>query len=76
QQLSWQMRDSLNRVLEQATGDARLLAALPSVRQARDPATARVALESLQDTFPDYAWIGLAGTDGKVVASTMGLLEG
>lgn len=76
QQLSWQMRDSLNRVVEQATGDARLLAALPSVRQARNPAMARVALESLQDTFPDYAWIGLAGADGKVVASTMGLLEG
>ena len=76
QQLSWQMRDALNRVVEQATGDARLLAALPSVRQATNPATARVALESLQQTFPDYAWIGLADTKGKVVASTMGLLEG
>jgi len=76
QQLSWQMRDSLNRVVEQATGDARILAALPQVRQARDAAAARTALESLQYTFPDYAWIGLAGTDGKVIASTKGLLEG
>ena len=76
QQLSWQMRDSLNRVVEQATGDARVLAALPQVRQARNPASARTALETLQYTFPDYAWIGLAGTDGKVIASTKGLLEG
>lgn len=76
QQLSWQMRDALNRVVEQATGDARLLAALPSVRQADKPAAARVALDSLQQTFPDYAWIGLADTQGKVIASTMGLLEG
>jgi hypothetical protein len=38
QQLSWQMRDSLNRVVEQATGDARVLAALPQVRQARNAA--------------------------------------
>jgi len=76
QQLSWQMRDSLNRVVEQATGDARLLAALPQVRQARSPAAARLALESLQQTFPDYAWIGLANTDGRVIASTKGLLEG
>lgn len=76
QQLSWQMRDALNRVVEQATGDARLLAALPQVRQARSPAAARVALESLQQTFPDYAWIGLANTDGLVIASTKGLLEG
>ncbi len=76
QQLSWQMRDALDRVVEQAVGDARLLAALPSVRQARNPAAARVTLESLQQTFPDYAWIGMADTKGKVVASTMGLLEG
>lgn len=76
QQLSWQMRDALNRVVEQAVGDARLLAALPSVRQARNPAAARVTLEALQQTFPDYAWIGMADTEGKVVASTMGLLEG
>ncbi len=76
QQLSWQMRDSLNRVVEQATGDARLLAALPQVRNARSPASARIALESLQQTFPDYAWIGLADIDGKVTASTKGLLEG
>ncbi|AWL03816.1 diguanylate cyclase domain-containing protein [Massilia oculi] len=76
QQLSWQMRDALNRVVEQAVGDARLLAALPSVRQARNPAAARVTLESLQQTFPDYAWIGMADNSGTVVASTMGLLEG
>jgi len=76
QQLSWQMRDALNRVVEQAVGDARLLAALPSVRQARSPAAARVTLESLQQTFPDYAWIGMADTGGRVVASTMRLLEG
>ena len=76
QQLSWQMRDALNRVVEQATGDARVLAALPQVRQARDPESARSALETLQYTFPDYAWIGIAGTDGKVIASTKGLLEG
>jgi len=76
QQLSWQMRDSLNRVVEQATGDARILAALPQVRQARNADAARNALETLQYTFPDYAWIGLAGTDGKVIASTKGLLEG
>jgi diguanylate cyclase (GGDEF)-like protein len=76
QQLSWQMRDALNRVVEQATGDARVLAALPQVRQARNADAARTALETLQYTFPDYAWIGLAGTDGKVIASTKGLLEG
>ena len=49
----------------------------------RDPAYAgrataarRALLEQVQTSAPQYAWIGLAGADGKVVASTGGLLEG
>ena len=76
QQLSWQMRDSLNRVIEKAAGDARLLTELPAVRSARDPDSARKVLESLQRTFPDYAWIGIADMDGVVSASTGRMLEG
>ncbi|RZA31709.1 MAG: GGDEF domain-containing protein, partial [Lysobacteraceae bacterium] len=76
QQLSWQMRDALNRVIEGAAGDARLLAELPQVRYARDADETRAVLESLQRTFPDYAWIGIADLDGKVVASTGRMLEG
>ncbi|MGI4717653.1 MAG: diguanylate cyclase domain-containing protein [Janthinobacterium lividum] len=76
QQLSWQMRDSLDRVIEQAVGDAKLLTELPQVRHARNPEAARKVLESLQRTFPDYAWIGIAEMDGVVSAATGRLLEG
>lgn len=76
QQLSWQMRDSLNRVIEQATRDTRLLAELPQVRYSSDADATRAVLESLQRSFPDYAWIGIADLDGKVVASTGRMLEG
>ncbi|MCD2519672.1 sensor domain-containing diguanylate cyclase [Massilia sp. G4R7] len=76
QQLSWQMRDSLNRVVDKAAGDARLLTELPSVRHARNPDTARQVLESLQRTFPDYAWIGIAEANGTVSAATGRMLEG
>jgi diguanylate cyclase (GGDEF)-like protein len=41
-----------------------------------DPAELRRALEQLQSTFTDLAWIGFADVDGKVVAATGGLLEG
>ncbi|ELX12606.1 GGDEF domain-containing protein [Janthinobacterium sp. HH01] len=75
QQLSWQMRDSLNRVVSKAAGDVQLVTALAQVREARDPAAARAVLDSLQDSFPDYAWIGIAGQDGKVFAAAHGLLE-
>ncbi|MFC0252674.1 diguanylate cyclase domain-containing protein [Massilia consociata] len=76
QQLSWQMRDSLNRVIEKAVGDAKLLTELPQVRYARDADESRRVLESLQRTFPDYAWIGITDLDGKVSASTGRMLEG
>ncbi|MYN38925.1 diguanylate cyclase [Duganella sp. FT109W] len=76
QQLSWQMRDALNGAVRRATGDVQLLGSLPSVRAARTPAEVRQALESLQKTFPDYAWIGLVNPQGKVVAGTQGELEG
>ncbi|MRW89253.1 diguanylate cyclase [Duganella sp. FT80W] len=76
QQLSWQMRDSLNNVVRKATGDVQLLTELPQVRAATSPAEVRQILESLQKTFPDYAWIGLTDADGKVFAATQGVLEG
>jgi diguanylate cyclase (GGDEF)-like protein len=41
-----------------------------------DPAELRRALEQLQRTFADFAWIGFADVEGKVVASTGGLLQG
>lgn len=74
QQLSWQMRDSLNRAVAKGIGDVRLLSELPEVRQAERPEDARAVLESLQSTFPDYAWIGIAHVDGRVFASTRSML--
>jgi diguanylate cyclase (GGDEF)-like protein len=41
-----------------------------------DPVELRHALEQLQATFTDFAWIGFADVDGKVLASTGGLLQG
>lgn len=46
----------------------------------RDPAVAaeskRALLERMRGTYPDYAWIGLTDTNGHVLVSTGGLLEG
>jgi diguanylate cyclase (GGDEF)-like protein len=75
EQLSWQMRDSLNRTLEGAVRDVHLLTILPEIRSADEPDMARHILENLQRSYPDYAWIGIAKPDGKVLAATGGLLE-
>jgi diguanylate cyclase (GGDEF)-like protein len=74
QQLSWQMRDSLDRTLDQAVRDVYLLSALPELRYP-DPGAARKVVENLQHHFGDYAWIGIAQPNGKVLAATGGLLE-
>ncbi|MET0220624.1 MAG: diguanylate cyclase [Tardiphaga sp.] len=41
-----------------------------------DPVELRGTLEQLQGVYSDFAWIGFADIDGKVVASTGGLLQG
>jgi hypothetical protein len=76
QQLSWQMRDSLNRVTSNAIVTVKLLADLPQVRSVDDPDATRHVLESIQREVADYAWIGVADANGKVRAATGGMLEG
>ena len=76
QQLSWQMRDSLNRVTGSAMVTVKLLAELPQVRSYDKPDATRQVLESIQRAVADYAWIGVADTGGTVRASTHRMLEG
>lgn len=75
EQLSWQMRDALDRTLDQASRDVHLLSTLPPIRAVNSPDLARGILENLQRSSPDYAWIGIARPDGKVFAATGRLLE-
>ncbi len=76
QQLSWQMRDSLNRVIGNAAANVKLLSELPQIRSVHDVDATRNALESLQRSVPEYAWIGVTDADGRLMASTGRLLEG
>ena len=75
EQLSWQMRDSLDRTMDQAARDVTLLSSLSDVRITSNPDALRHVLENFQREFPDYAWIGIASADGRVLAATGGLLE-
>lgn len=76
QQLSVQMRDGLDRVVQQAGADVQVLAALPQLHTAASADALRAVFENVQKVSPDYAWIGLASPDGTVLAATQGLLEG
>jgi diguanylate cyclase (GGDEF)-like protein len=76
EQLSWQMRDSLDRMTGSAIVTVRLLSELPQVRSYEKPGATRQVLESIQRTVADYAWIGVADSGGKVRAATGKMLEG
>lgn len=75
EQLSWQMRDSLDRTMDQTVRDVTLLSSLSDVRTTTNPMALRHVLENFQRDFPDYAWIGIARADGRVLAATGGLLQ-
>ncbi|HEY0736040.1 MAG TPA: diguanylate cyclase [Herpetosiphonaceae bacterium] len=76
-ELAFQMGDKLDRGMFERYRDIQIVSALNVMRDpTSDPAERRALLEQLQDTYPDYAWIGFADTRGSVQASTKALLEG
>jgi diguanylate cyclase (GGDEF)-like protein len=76
-ELAFQMSDKLDRGMFERYRDIQIVAALNIMRDpATDAAERRALLETLQRTYPDYAWIGFADTEGQVQASTGSLLEG
>lgn len=76
QQLSWQMRDALDRGLNNVVDNMRLVSHLAEVKNSDDPQALRAIFDQIKLNFPDYAWIGLADNDGKVIAASSGMLEG
>jgi len=75
EQLSWQMRDSLDHTLDQAVRDVHLLSSLPTILRIDNAGTARKIIEKLQSQYRDYAWIGVARPNGTILAATGGMLE-
>jgi len=70
------LRDALDRGMAQHVEEVRVIGQLDPVAAGADPAAVRRALEQMRASFPQFAWLGLADTDGHVVASVDGLLQG
>jgi diguanylate cyclase (GGDEF)-like protein len=70
--------DRLDRYMSIRQREIYLFVQLETLRRSwqKDPVALRLALEQLQNSFSDFAWIGFANTDGMVVASTHGILQG
>ena len=70
-QLAWQMRDAVNQSMQQRIAGVKDLAQNQGglARNVADPAALRTILTQAKNQFNDYAWIGVAAPDGKVIAS-------
>ncbi|MFB8791094.1 MAG: hypothetical protein U7123_20150 [Potamolinea sp.] len=76
-ELAYQMADKLDRGMFERYRDIQIAASLDTLRNPEASLEAKRALiEKLQSTYNDYAWIGLANPEGKVVVSTGKILEG
>lgn len=74
---AYQMADKLDRGIFERYRDIQILTALDPIRQLDYPIpTKRTLIQELQNTYPDYAWIGLLNPQGLVLASTSKVLEG
>ena len=75
--LAQQMADKLDRGMSERYRDLKVVASLDAFR---DPASSRddrrALLDTLRDTYPEYAFLALTSPDGRVLTSAGGLLEG
>ncbi|BAZ09981.1 GGDEF domain-containing protein [Calothrix sp. NIES-4071] len=74
--LSYQMADKLDRGMFERYRDIQIAASLETLYKPDSLNAKRAFIEKLQNTYNDYAWIGLANPEGKVAVATGGILEG
>ncbi|HSM81590.1 MAG TPA: cache domain-containing protein, partial [Nodosilinea sp.] len=76
-QLAYQLAGALDHDMYIYYQEIQTLASLEEMRSHLRPnAQKQVLLDRLQEAYSDFAWIGLADTQGTVMASTQGLLTG
>lgn len=76
-ELAYQTTDKLDQGMYERYREVQLMAERYEITESGVPKlTKRAVLESMQETYPYYAWIGLTDTSGKVLVATKGMLEG
>lgn len=76
-QIAQQMSGSLDQNLFERYREIQIIAELEPFRNPQtSDSEIQAVLDTLQDTYSNYAWIGFADRQGVVQASTQGILEG
>ncbi len=75
--LAGSIRERIDRGMYERFHELQVAAVMPTFREpVVTEATRRVALNQLNDTEEEYAWIGFANPEGNLVIGTHGLREG
>lgn len=75
--LAGSIRERIDRGMYERFHELQVAAAMPTFREADTPAPVRrAALNYLNATEEEYAWIGFANPEGKLIIGTSGLREG
>lgn len=75
-EVSFMMVDRLDRDMQSRAAMLQVLGKLRALSQPDDIGEIRGLLDRLQTEFPSIAWIGFTDAQGKVLASSDGVLEG
>jgi diguanylate cyclase (GGDEF)-like protein len=75
-EVSFMMVDRLDRDMQSRAAMLQVIGKLRALTQPDDIVEVRGLLDRLQSEFPSIAWIGFTDAQGKVLASSDGVLEG
>ena len=76
-ELAHQLANNLDRGLFERWRDIQVAAAIDTLTDPNAPSDAkRTLLERMRSTYPDYAFIGLTGPDGRFQTTTLKALDG
>ena len=72
---SFQMADKLDLFMATRFKEVQLVGSLPAFRN-QDIRKEQILIDELKSKFPTFSWIGLTDAQGKVIASSDGILKG
>ena len=73
---AYQMADKLDHFMWSRAGEIDVISQLKDIQHPTDPQSIQTLLNQLQDSIPAFSWVGVTDVNGKVLASTNGILKG
>jgi diguanylate cyclase (GGDEF)-like protein len=73
---AFQMSDKLDHFMWSRYSEVMILSELDTLQNRENPGEIRRLLNQLNESIPSFSWVGITSNEGRVIASTGGILEG